>query len=227
MMHLVQTEPFARGGNRVCYVHPDNTDICIKVPRPDVSLAQKRRRKGLKGRIKPASAFDDNSQDARTLTHLHRSIGPSLASVVPRFLGWIDTDVGAGIMVDLIRDAGGAIATPLKQYIWEQGMTPALHCALEQFERYWIDHAVPSRDLLLHNVVVATVPGPCVRLVVIDGLGNSDLLPFARMVPALARRKSTRKVANLRVRIEKLLTTKVDGGDPGEHGFLTPPPSGR
>ena len=58
LIRLGAADPFARGGNRRCYVHPRNPDVCIKLPRSDVDLPVKRSRKGLKGRLKPASSFD-------------------------------------------------------------------------------------------------------------------------------------------------------------------------
>ena len=223
LIRLAAEKPFARGGNRLCYVHPEWPDVCIKVPRPDVDLAAKRRRKGLKGRLKPAASFDDNRAEARTLTALHERIGDTLRTFVPRFLGWVETDLGPGVTVDLIRDADGVIATPLKQYVWERGLDADLEAALEEFTAYWRRERVPSRELLLHNIVAPRHPGGTLGLVVIDGLGNADLLPFSRWSRGLARRKAIRKVARLRTRIERLLETREAGGDPGEHGFLRPP----
>ena len=226
LIRLAEAVPFARGGNRLCHVHPERPDVCIKVPRPDVDLAAKRRRKGLKGRLKPARSFDDNRAEAGTLTELHGRVGKSLEGFVPRFLGWAETDLGPGVMVDLIRDADGAIATPLKQYVWERGFDDALRAALHEFTAYWVRERVPSRELLLHNVVARRLRSGAVRLVVIDGLGNADLLPFSRWSRALARRKAARKAARLGDRIETLLRTRARGGDPGEHGFLRPPSPG-
>ncbi len=222
LIRLSTATPFARGGNRLVYVHPARPEVCIKVPRTDVDLAVKRRRKGFKGRLKPAATFDDNRAEARTLTGLHGRIGGSLAAFVPRFLGWVETDLGRGVALDLIRDDDGAIATPLKQYVWERGFDECLEAALGEFTAYWVRERVPSRELLLHNVVARRLAGGAVRLVVIDGLGNADLLPLSRWSRVLARRKSARKAARLRARIEDLVRTRAEGGDPGEHGFLRP-----
>ena len=220
LIRLSTATPFARGGNRLVYVHPDRPEVCIKLPRTDVDLAVKRRRKGLKGRLKPAATFDDNRAEARTLTELHGRIGDSLAAFVPRFLGWVETDLGRGVALELIRDDDGAIATPLKQYVWECGFDERLETALRELTAYWVRERVPSRELLLHNVVARRRGDGSVRLVVIDGLGNADLLPLSRWSQGLARRKSARKAARLRNRIEGLLRTRAEGGDPGEHGFL-------
>lgn len=219
-MRLAGRTPFAFGGNRLCFVHPERSNVCVKVPRADVDLAEKRRRKGIKGRLKPARSFDDNRVEAATLKALHRRIGPALAGFAPRFLEWVPTDMGAGVAVDLIRDADGAIAMPLKQYVWEHGMDARLAAALAELEAFWVPARVPSRELLLHNVVARRREGGSLRLVVVDGLGNADLLPLSRWSARLAKRKSARKVAGLRARIDRLLRTRATGGDPGGLGFL-------
>ena len=218
-LKLKALEPFASGGNRLCFVHPDDDNVCVKVAHPDVSLADKRKRKGLKGRLKPASAFDENAAEQKTLTRLRQRIGPALDEHVPRYLGMVDTDLGLGIQVDLIRSQDGRVALPLKQYLWTQGRTAALDAALETFATYWVTHRVPSRALLLHNVVVQDT-GTVLKLWVIDGLGNSDLLPLATLSQTLARRKAERKIADLYQRVETLLKMKATGEDPGRHGFL-------
>ena len=38
MINLEGVRPFAEGGNRVCYVHPNNKNLCLKVSKPDVCL---------------------------------------------------------------------------------------------------------------------------------------------------------------------------------------------
>ncbi|MEM6708385.1 MAG: YrbL family protein [Pseudomonadota bacterium] len=216
---LTQETPFASGGNRLCFVHPQDPSICVKVAHPDVSLAEKRKRKGLKGKLKPAVAFDENRSEQRTLETLIKQIGPALHHHVPAYHGMIDTDLGLGIQVGLVRCTDGTIARTLKQRVWEDGVVPALSTALETFAAYWIQHRIPSRALLLHNLVVEERPTG-LHLWVIDGLGSSDLLPLSRWSPRLAQRKAQRKIADLYERIDTLLMIKERGGNPGRHGFL-------
>lgn len=218
---LRRLEPFASGGNRWCFVHPSDRNVCIKVAHPEVSLADKRRRKGLKGRLKPARAFDENRQEQQTLVALERELGSAFNEHVPRYLGMVATDMGPGIQVQLIRSCDGAIALPLKQYLWLNGRTVELDQALVAFNRFWIEHRIPSRSLLLHNIVVEDRGNALgLKLWVIDGLGNADLLPLARWSRRLARRKAERKVQDLAERIESLLEKRRTGADPGRHGFL-------
>ena len=36
MINLEGVRPFAEGGNRFCYVHPDNKNLCLKISKPEV-----------------------------------------------------------------------------------------------------------------------------------------------------------------------------------------------
>ncbi|MEE4252626.1 MAG: hypothetical protein V2I50_01140, partial [Desulfuromusa sp.] len=60
MIQLQTIEPFARGGNRLCFVHPEDSRLCIKVRRPDFTLEDRRRKKGFPKNLRPLSSFDDN-----------------------------------------------------------------------------------------------------------------------------------------------------------------------
>ena len=36
MISLEEVKPFAEGGNRVCYIHPNNKSMCLKISKPEV-----------------------------------------------------------------------------------------------------------------------------------------------------------------------------------------------
>lgn len=218
MLTLSAVKPLAEGGNRLVFVHPQRSDRCIKVAHPNVSLADKRARKGLKGRLKPARRFDDNAEEWRVMQGLQARIA-NLGEHVPRCHGFEDTDLGPGLVSDLIRSDDDTVALPLKMVLWEAGYEPPLQQAVDTLGRFWINNAVPSRKLILHNVIVQQRnDGP--RLWVIDGIGSADFWPFARWSKQLARAKAARKIDDLRTRIEGLLAIRARGGDPGRHGFM-------
>lgn len=218
MLELSQIAPLAEGGNRLVFVHPDDPSRCVKVAHPNVSLAAKRARKGLKGKLKPASAFDDNAEEWRVMQRLQAAIA-DIGRHVPYCEGFVDTDLGPGLVSGLVRNADASVALPLKQRLWQDGYTPELEAAVRELATFWIDNAVPSRKLILHNVVVEQ-RDDCARLWVIDGIGSSDLLPFARWSKTLRRQKAERKISDLRSRIDALMKTRAEGGDPGRHGFM-------
>ncbi len=217
---LKTLQPFASGGNRLCYVHPDDPALCIKVRRPDFSLEQRRAKKGFPKTLLPLSHFDDNREEFGVMTALDRSFGEPLYRHVSRCHGFVATDMGDGLVSELIRNGDGTIAETLKKHIWDHGFDDTCRRAVKQFCDHWRALAIPSRDLLLHNIVVQQCGDAIQRLVVIDGLGSAGPIPFQWLPRALRRGKAERKVANLYQRIDKLLGQRGQGTFPGYHGQL-------
>src|SRR5690606_29292096 len=103
-LQLASMQPFARGGHRLCFVHPDNPALCVKVRRPDFSLADRRRKKGFPKNLRPLSSFDDNAEEFRVMTDLERAFGEPLYKHVSRCHGFAATDMGPGLVSELIRN---------------------------------------------------------------------------------------------------------------------------
>src|SRR5690606_17945131 len=154
------------------------------------------------------------------MTGLERAFGEPLYQHVSRCHGFAATDMGPGLVSELIRNDSGAIAETLKKYIWDNGFDSACQQAVTAFCGHWVALAIPSRDLLLHNIVVQRAADRIVRLVVIDGLGSSGLLPFSWLPRSLRRNKVERKIANLYQRIDTLLGQRGEEKFPGYHGLL-------
>lgn len=220
MLQLQSRQPFARGGNRLCYVHPDDPNLCVKVRRPDFTLEQRRAKKGFPKTLLPLSHFDDNAEEFRVMESLDRVFGEPLYKHVSRCRGFVDTDMGAGLVSELIRGSDGAIAETLKKTIWDRGFTDVCQRAVAEFCTHWRALAIPSRDLLLHNIVVQRDGETIERLVVIDGLGSAGIFPFQWLPAALRRKKAERKIDNLYQRIDKLLGQRGQEKFPGYHGEL-------
>ena len=210
---------FAQGGNRLCFVYPEDRKYCIKVARSDRSPEQKKAEKSFPRNLKPVRFFDENRQELRVYKNIDRWIGDSAYTLIPRHLGIIDTNYGSGFITEIITDDDGLISISLKQYVWQFGITPALEEAISVFKDHWVSLGMPSRNLLLHNIVVQQSKDQ-LRLVVIDGLGWSDIFPIAYIFPSLARRKAARKASRLDATIEQLLETQKNKGDWGYHGWL-------
>mgnify|MGYP000689937052 CR=1 FL=1 len=211
---------FAQGGNRLCFRHPNEASKLIKILLPERSPAKKRSdKKGLK-RFKPLSRFDDNLQEWRTYRLIDNYIGEAAYQCIPNCYGWVETNLGKGLVSELILDSDDKVAVTLKQFIWQHGVTQQLESVLAEFEKNWACLGMPSRHLLLHNIVVqcgATGPN---KLVVIDGLGWPDMLPLAYWFKGLAKRKSEKRCAGLRIKIKELEEKKSTGDGYGYHGWL-------
>ena len=195
---LADQTPFARGGHRECFVHPQNPALCIKIRRRNYPLEALRRDKGFPRNLKPLRAFDDNLEEYHNLRRFERRFGYRVFQHVPHCMGFTDTDCGRGLVTELIRDADGTISRTLEKVLGETGLTGDLEQSLQALTECWEQLAVPSRHLLLHNIVVERDENQCAsRLVVIDGLGSSNLIPFFWLPERLRRAKARRKTAEL------------------------------
>lgn len=220
-LHLSALQPFARGGNRLCFVHPQQPDRVVKVRRPDFSLEDRRRKKGFPKTLLPLSRFDDSAEEWRVMAALDRQFDAPLYRLVSHCFGFEDTDMGPGLVSELIRDANRKVSHTLKQYLWDQGYDDNARSAVARFCADWEALGVPSRDLLLHNLVAQRdAAGQIVRLVVIDGLGGTGLIPPRCWPTVLRLHKARRKTADLHRRIEVLLSQRGQDQFPGYHGQL-------
>lgn len=220
MLKLKEEKPFAQGGNRLCFVHPDDPSLCVKVRRPDFTLVDLRRKKGFPKSLRPLSSFDDNLEEYQVMRSFDQRYGEAIYQHVSRCCGFVDTDLGKGLVSELIRDDDGGISQTLKKYIWDHGNSAKCVHAAETFSRFWQRHCVPSRDLLLHNIVVQLRDDDIDRLVVIDGLGSSGLIPFYWLPQGMQRAKVERKISNFYMRIDKLVAQRTNDKLPGVHGEL-------
>jgi hypothetical protein len=211
---------FARGGNRVCFIDPRNHQHCIKVARADRAPAIKKSEKRFPASLKPLHSFDDNYEEFRVYQQIQSQIGDNAYQFIPRCFGFVETNLGPGLCSEIITDDDGKISLTLKQYLWQKGFTDELQVVVEKFQQQWGALGMPSRNLLLHNIVVQQRQDKIVRLVVIDGLGWPDLIPFGYFFPLIAKRKARRKAARLTEKIEELLEKQRSGGDWGYHGWM-------
>lgn len=221
MLLLQGLSPFARGGNRLCYVHPQHPDRCIKVRRPDFSLEERRRKKGFPKNLRPLSSFDDSLEEFNVMRVMDKMFGAPLYQHVSRCYGFEDTDMGKGLVSDLIYDDSQSISQTLKKIIWDEGMTRDLMLAVQVFAGFWINHGIPSRDLLLHNIAVQRANNGLIkRLVVIDGLGSASILPMQWQPKFMRVAAAKRKIVNMHERMQTLQGQRGTDNFPGFHGLL-------
>jgi hypothetical protein len=221
VLSLQGLEPFGRGGKRECYVHPDDPLRCVKVNRVGYEPATLWKRASWFRRWrKSEEQFDKNYRDWEVLDRLEAERDPAIWKHLPRCYGWVETDLGRGLMIELIRDPDGQISRSFKDYLWNSGYDERARKAVDEFAAYWDAFPIPTRTLVLYNFAAQIQPDNSLRLVFIDGMGDTEFLPLGRISQTLARWKSARKLRDMRQRIEDLLRQRERGDDPGKWGFL-------
>ena len=203
MLSLKHLEPFGVGGRRMCFVHPDDPKKCVKVLRTDDRRTIRVKQKGLSLPAAWRRDYDNNAHEKLILENLEKRIGLVMAEHLPRCYGTQPTDLGAGLVLDLIRDEDGAISRSLRELITMGYDISKLRPSFEAFGRFLSAHLILTRSLLDHNLVVSMRSDGPGSIYMIDGLGDPAWLPLARWIPALGRAKIARRMDDAWDRFEK------------------------
>lgn len=174
MIDLSNAPLVGKGSSRICYVHPEDERKCVKViytRRQDINqLEMKHYRRFQRRRVS--------------------------WELMARPYGFVETTAGEGAVFSLSRDFDGGISKPLDWYLAHEqmnGMSLQLQKALEQFKAFLFREGIVVRELKPDNLVYQRLSVERGRLVLIDGVGNNQLLPFANYSRRLARRMLSRK----------------------------------
>ena len=149
---LTVSERIGSGNDRDIWRHPLHRSLGIKTDRPDHARAQN----------------DIDFDYGMHLAHLGVA-GPHL----PRVHGWVATNKGRGLVVDLVLQPDGTPSPTLPQTLrsGQIDVQEAIRLIDEGFA--WLgSHGVMLVDYGIHNMLVQDrQPGEPARLVFVDGLG--------------------------------------------------------
>jgi len=189
---LSNSKPFARGGHRLCYLHPENPAWCIKV------MMAHSPRIGRK---------DENLLEYRAYQELERHGDPAIWEHIPRCHGLVETDLGRGLVTDYLSGPDAAEVPNLKQRI-DQGYDASCQKALEEFKAFLLKHLVRVGDMRPANLLVCKLPdSDDERIFIIDGLGDQHFIwwrSFRFLRPLKIRRKIRRLESRIREQIAAL-----------------------
>lgn len=223
-LRLSERTPFAVGGRRLCFVHPNDPSRCVKVNRRD---DQRFGRLDKKGRLVPARlrrGIDDNRQEHRSLTALRRRLGDRYAHF-PRCHGVCDTDLGDGLVIDLLRDADGRISRSIRQTLCEGVALRDLKPAFDRFGEFLRRHNIVTRALLDHNLVARHEDDGSWTIFLIDGYGDPAFIPVASLVRTIGQKRIRRRLDDAWRRFEELERSNPSRSDwdtaRWSQGFLT------
>lgn len=203
MLKLRHTRPLFVGGTRYVFQHPEHASRCVKVLRPDrTGAARKLLRRDFK-RYLPARFLDDQLKEIKAYGELMPQASEALWRHVPRYHGTVTTDMGTGIVTQLMRNADGSWPKNLRDLL-PAGMTGELAAGIREFEDAVQQLRILSRNLLPHNII-AVREEHGYRVMLVDGIGNSELLPVSNWSNFFADRKTARKIQRFRQRCAELL----------------------
>ena len=205
MIILSDASAFAEGGNRKCFVHPDNPDRCLKVVHPGL-LEEIKKNKPWYKKIRSLESFDDNLREENA--YKQKAIingGPNIWNHLAKWYGMKETDIGMASETELIRDNQNNIASTLEAYLFSYGMTDEIKIALDEFESWLRSSLVLTKNIIPHNLVLG-YEGEKIVLKIIDGLGSKSYLPLTQISDVFAKKYVERRIELMRSRINWDLT---------------------
>jgi len=197
MISLSGQKPFARGGRRECYQHPDDDSLCIKVCRSDKSPVSLRQADPWYKRLRSPDYYDENVKDLKLLTLLYQRIDPVFRIHLPELNNIQETDLGPGLITELVRNSNGSISSSAKQFIHEHGITPQLEEALDKLQKFIISQHIYLRDPFAHNLTAQELSSGKIHLKIIDGLGITKLQSFPWVFPKKQKKHFNKKFQRL------------------------------
>lgn len=174
MLQISPSHLIGRGSERTCYVHPENSDRCIK--------------------INHSSLNKQSNNELRYLTNLlKRNIS---WQHIPKLYGVVQTNLGEGVVYDLIRDYDGEVSNTLAHYLKREAdieETRQIVGALQEFRDYLLSQHIMVRDPNSTNFALQKCSEHKVQLVLIDGIGNANFAPMFNQLNWFVDMKIRRK----------------------------------
>tara|TARA_B100001287_G_C22677962_1_gene528719 strand:- start:353 stop:991 length:639 start_codon:yes stop_codon:yes gene_type:complete len=200
MIDLNNKKPFAEGGNRRCFVHPEKENRCLKITFNDRSKILKKNAPWYK-KLRSEDSFDDNLREKKGYSQRALKMDdPYKWKHLAIWYGMVETSLGRASETELIRDSKNNIAITLEKYLLINGMTTEIKKAISDLESWLRSTLILTKDILPHNIVVSDKDNH-LTLKIVDGLGSKSFLPFARIHDFFAKRYIDRRIEQMWSRI--------------------------
>ena len=192
MIDLDGLTPFAEGGNRKCFIHPDNPDRCLKVIHPGL-LQKIRNNKPWYKRFRSLESFDDNlREEVAYKQKALRSSNPKIWKHLAKWYGKTETSLGIASETELIKN-DNQIAETLESYLFKNGLTDEIKDSIENFHHWLRNNLVLTKNLIPHNLVLKK-ENNSLNIKIIDGLGSQAFIPFPSYSKFFAKRYVERRI---------------------------------
>ena len=169
----LESDPIGKGKERSCFLYPEDNSKVIKINHAETTIQTKRETR------------DYQQLNKRKIINF---------SNIPRYYGKVETNFGNGHVYDCIRDHTGKISKSMLWY-FKEGMTlKEFSPYLEQLKSYFIENQIIfNDDVCAGNILFQKISPHTKRLVVIDGLGDTVLIPCLNYLPSHLSSKINRR----------------------------------
>ena len=207
MIDLNGLTPFAEGGNRRCFVHPNNPNRCLKVIHSGL-LETIIKNKPWYKKLRSSESFDDNlrERDAYNQKALRNNNSETWKHLA-KWYGMVETTIGAASETELIKNEN-LVAETLESYLFANGLTDEIKLSIEQFHEWLRKNLILTKNLIPHNLVLKRVNNDII-IKIVDGLGSQAFIPLPDYSNFFAKRYVERRIELMMSRIRWDLSGRV------------------
>lgn len=200
MINLNDQLPFAKGGNRMCFIHPNHPEICLKVVHPGL-LEKIKKEKPWYKKLRSVDSFDDNlrEQEAYKQKALQNT-DPNIWLHLAKWYGMIETTIGVASQTELIKNED-EIAETLENYLFREGLTEEIKESIDEFHSWLREYLVLTKNLIPHNLVLKNQNNKK-TIKIIDGLGSQAFFPLPKYSTIFAKKYINRRIELMWSRIK-------------------------
>jgi PhoP regulatory network protein YrbL len=175
MITLSPSMMIGKGLHRECFIHPDDTNKCIKVV-----------------------VYGNHQETDREQSYYNFLEKRKIAwDMLPRFHGNIETSMGPGAVFDLIRDHDGQVSNSLEHYLADKDYVAThkeqLLLALTDLKSYLLKNNIITMPIKSKNILYQIKSDSTGRLHIVDNIGNADFIPIASYSSFLGSKKILRR----------------------------------
>ena len=171
MIELNNSYLIGTGTNRACYQHPNDNNKCIKVT--------------------ISGDFSESNTEKKYYTFLKNN--DASFDFIAKYYGVIETNMGEGLIFELISDNNDDVSKPLSVYFYKNDFPKEVDTLVEKLKKlkeYLINEKIIVKDLSFANILYQKSKN---RLVVIDGIMNNEFIPVSTYINYFTTRKINRR----------------------------------
>ena len=192
MIDLSGLTPFAEGGNRKCFIHPAQSDRCLKVIHPGL-LKKIIKNKPWYKKLRSKDSFDDNLREQEAYKQKALTANnPEVWKHLAKWYGMVETSLGMASETELIKN-NEKVAETLESYLFANGLTDEIKLAINQFHKWLRENLILTKNLIPHNLVIKKENGEII-IKIIDGLGSQAFIPLPNHSNFFAKRYVERRI---------------------------------
>ena len=203
-INLANNTPLASGSTRDVYLHPHDGSLLVKVIRRGAIEERYGRGRPWYKTTRRYRHFISYLREVREEIAL-RAQGETHPASLQKIIGFADTDLGFGLVVEAAKDRQGKLAPALPQLIEEGRFDAAARADLETCLNELLASPVILADVHGGNLVYAWSEERGDHFVLIDGIGCKTLIPINRLSRLVNRYSKRRRIARLMINLDKML----------------------